>query len=582
MSDELAEHTELTELKARYQRLNLLYQVTQIIHSTLDPHKALELVLGETVRLLRASSGTLVLVNPTTDFLEIQAAQGHVSKANMLRLRIGEGITGWVVRNAKPALVGDVTKDTRYIELRPDVRSELAVPLEVRGEVRGALNVDSDRLNAFTIEDQELLQELALHAASVIQNTWMHEQIRNKAQLFETLVRVGQSINSTLRLDEALKAITREACTLMNAKMCSLLLLDEHQKWLDLRASFGAGAAYISKPRLNVDESLVGVVVRRRKALQVENVQVSSRYQNVEIARREGLVSLLSVPLIHNGNSIGALSVYTGQPHIFSNQEIQILSALSELSALAIEKARLYERLVDMEEQLRQNEQLSALGLLAAEVAHEIRNPLTVMKMLFHSMDLQFPGNDPRSRDVKIMGEKMDQLNRIVERVLDFARGNEPQMAPLNVNKLMDDLSLLIRHKLAQNQIQLECRLDPDLPAIMGDATQMEQVFLNLALNAIEAMPDGGVLAISTGKSKKMSRENGGDCVEIEFKDNGVGMTQEQQTKVFTSVLNTTKRTGTGLGLAIVGKIIETHRGQIQVKSRPGRGATFIITLPVA
>jgi signal transduction histidine kinase len=570
------------ELKKRYDRLNLLYQVSQIVHSTLDPHKALDLVLGEAVRLMGASSGTLVLVNPTTGFLEIQAAQGHVPKANMLRLRVGEGITGWVVRNSKPALVGDVAKDARYIELRPHVRSELAVPLEVRGEVRGALNVDSDRLNAFTDEDQELLQELARQAASVIQNTWLHEQIRNKAQLFETLVRVGQSINSTLRLDEALKAITREACTLMNTKMCSLLLLDEQQKWLDLRASFGAGPAYVSKPRLNVDESLVGVVVRRRKALQVENVQVSSRYQNIEIARREGLVSLLSVPMVHGSHSIGALSVYTGEPHVFSNQEIQILSALSELSALAIEKARLYERLVDMEEQLRQNEQLSALGLLAAEVAHEIRNPLTVMKMLFHSMDLQFPQSDPRSRDVKIMGEKMDQLNRIVERVLDFARGNEPQMAPLSVNQLMDDLSLLIRHKLAQHQIQLECHLEADLPAIVGDATQMEQVFLNLALNALEAMPEGGVLAISTRKSKKQLPDSDGDSVEIEFKDTGHGMTREQQKRIFTSVLNTTKRNGTGLGLAIVGKIIETHHGHIEVKSRPGRGATFVITLPAA
>src|SRR5207244_2569629 len=110
-----------------------------------------------------------------------------------------------------------------------------------------------------------------------------------------------------------------------------LLLLDETREWLDLRASHGAGPDYINKPRLNVGESLLGVVVRRKKPMQVENVQISSRYQSIEIARREGLVSLLSVPLVFRSQAIGALSVYTGEPHNFPNEEIRILSALADL-----------------------------------------------------------------------------------------------------------------------------------------------------------------------------------------------------------------------------------------------------------
>src|SRR5207244_4434030 len=228
----------------------------------------------------------------------------------------------------------------------------LAVPLEVQNEIRGVLNVDSDRLDAFSPSDQELLEELAVQAAKVIHNTWLYEQLRLKARLFESLVSVGQTINSTLNLDEALKVITSEAAQLMEVKMCSLRLLDESRQWLDLRASCGAGPAYLQKPRLAVDESLIGVVVRRRKPLQVQNVQTSMRYQNLAIARQEGLVSLLSVPLLFGGQVIGAMNVYTAQLHSFSNEEIRILSALAELSALAIEKARLYERIVDVEEQL--------------------------------------------------------------------------------------------------------------------------------------------------------------------------------------------------------------------------------------
>jgi len=565
---------ELSKPKLSPERLSLLYQVSNVIHSTLDSQEALQLIVSEAVRVMRASSGSLVLINPTTQFLEIHAAQNLSSTARKLRLRVGEGITGWVARHGQPALVGDVTQDKRYVSVRRDVRSELAVPLEVQGEVRGVINVDSDRVDAFSGDDQELLQELSIQAAKVIRNTWLYEQLRLKVMLFESLASVSRTINSTLNLDEALRAITRQACELMRARMCSLMLLDESREWLDLRASCGAGDAYIKKPRLGADESLIGVVVRRKKPLQVANVQADTRYQNVELARREGLVSLLSVPLIFSGQAIGALNVYTARLYNFSNEEIKILGALAELSAIAIEKARLYERIVDVEEQLRQNEKLSALGLLAAEVAHEIRNPLTVMKLLYHSLDLKFEAKDPRAKDAKIIEAKIEHLNKIVEQILAFARTTEPQFLPVNLNGLVDELSLLVRHKLANQGIRLVRDLQPDLPLVQGDATQLEQAFLNLILNAAEAMPEGGILTIKT-RALQSSQ------VAVAFKDTGAGMTPEQQQRAFKTVLATTKAKGTGIGLAIVGRIIETHHGQIRILSRPARGTTMRITLPV-
>ena len=571
---------ELSELKARYDRLNLLYQVGNVIHSTLEPQEALQLILNEAVRLMRASSGSTVLINPTNGVLEIHAAKGLPANASELRLRVGQGITGWVARSGRPARVGDVASDRRYVMLRPEMRSELAVPLEVNGEVRGVLNVDSDRPDAFSAEDQEVLEALAAQAAKVIHHTWLYEQLRLKARLFESLASVSQTINSTLNLDDALNVITREACVLMHARMCSLMLLDESGEWLDLRASFGAGEPYLRKPRLSAEESLLGIVVRRKKPLQVENIQRSSRYQNVEMAQREGLVALLSVPLLFAAQAIGALNVYTSQPYSFSNEEVRILSALAELSAIAIEKARLYERVVDVEEQLRQNEKLSALGLLAAEVAHEIRNPLTVMKMLYHSLNLKFPPADPRAKDARIIDEKIEHLNKIVEQILDFSRTTEPELAPVNLNELIDELGLLVRHKLKNQNVQLVRKLQPDLPRVMGGATQLEQAFLNLILNAAEAMPQGGTLTITSRCLASSSGSARPTHVAVDFKDTGQGMSEEQRRRAFTSVLSTTKRKGTGLGLAIVSRVIETHRGKVKIKSRPGQGTTVSVILP--
>jgi len=572
---------EPVKVELSHEQLRRLYQVSNVIHSTLDSQEALQLIVGEAVRLMDAASGSVVLINPTSGILEISASQNLPAAAKRLELKVGEGITGWVARTGRPACVGDVTQDPRYVAVRRGVKSELAVPLEVAGEVRGVLNVDSDRADAFGSEQQMLLQELAVQAAKVIQKTWLYQQLRLKAHLFETLASVSRTINSTLNLDEALRAITSEACGLMRARMCSLMMVDETREWLDLRASFGAGPAYVKKPRLAAAESLLGVVVRRKKPLQVANVQTSSRYQNVEVARLEGLVSLLSVPLLFAGQAIGTLSVYTSRPYHFSNEEISILSALAELSAIAIEKARLYERVVDVEEQLRQNEKLSALGLLAAEVAHEIRNPLTVMKLLYHSLDLKFPEGDPRAKDTRIIEAKIEHLNKIVEQILDFARTTEPNLAAVNLNELMDELGLLVRHKLANQNVWLVRDLQADLPLIQGDAAQLEQAFLNLILNAAEAMPKGGTLTIRSHAVAEPAMSQNVHHVAIEFKDTGAGMTEEMQRGAFTAMLATTKAKGNGLGLAIVGRIIETHRGTLSIKSRLGKGTTIRIDLPV-
>ncbi|MDA1274491.1 MAG: GAF domain-containing protein [Verrucomicrobia bacterium] len=574
--------SELKDLRARYERLELLHQVGNAIHSSLDPLEALNLIVSESVRITHASSGSVVLFNPTTRQLEIAASSGLPPGANALKLALGEGITGWVAQHGVCARIDDVRTDPRYIPLHSHVLSELAVPFEVNGEVCGVLNVDSDRVGAFAEGDERLLQDLAVQAAKAIHKTWMYEQLRLKARLFESLIKVGQTISSTLNLNDVLSTITRETAKLMDAKLCSLLLIDDSGEWLELRASAGAGAAYSGKPKLSVEESLLGIVVRRRKPVQVEDVRRSSRYQNREIARQEGLVSLLSAPLVFRDRAIGALNVYSGISHSFSNEEIQVLMLLADLSGIAIEKARLYERIVDAEEELRQSEKLSAIGLLAAEVAHEIRNPLTVIKMLFHSLNLTFPPEDPRAKDVEVMASKMDHLNRIVERVLRFAKNAEPQFGPVNLNELIEELSLLIRHKLNQQQITLSRRLDSMLPPVLADAAQISQVFLNLTLNAIEAMPSGGTLTVVSRSVRFPWNNPVSNGALIQFRDTGQGMTPEHCGKVFTSLLSSTKVKGTGLGLAIVSKIIEAHRGTVRVRSQLGRGTRFSVLLPVS
>lgn len=569
------------ELQARIRRLETLQRVGRVIHSTLQLRESLELILGEIMTLVPATSGMIALVNPTTRFLEIEAAQGLPPHVQTLRLRIGEGAAGWAARTGSTLNIPDVSSDQRHLALRRGIRSEVAVPLRVADDVRGVICVHADRTSAFSGTDLRLIEDIADLAGPAIHNTWQFEQARLKALFLESLVRVGQIVNSTIGLTEALQVITREARRLLGARMCSLMLLDESGEWLDLHASHGAGPAYRAKPRLSVEESFVGIVVRRRKAMQLENVQVSGRYQHISVARDEGLVSLLSVPLVFAEKATGTLNIYTAEPHTFSDEEVRLLWAYAELSALAIEKARLYDRTVAVEEQLRKSERLTSLGLLAAELAHEIRNPLTVMKMLHHSVSAGFPATEPQATDLRVMGEKMDHLNRIVDRVLDLARRNEPELTSVQVNQLLDDLGILTRHKCRAQQVDLVCKLDAQLPEILGDPTLLEQAFLNLTLNALEAMPSGGRLSLRTRSLPFQSGPTTATHVLVRFRDNGIGMPEEQRQRAFTSLLSSTKPKGTGLGLAMVARVIESHEGQIRIWSRPGRGTTISLVVPV-
>jgi signal transduction histidine kinase len=154
-------------------------------------------------------------------------------------------------------------------------------------------------------------------------------------------------------------------------------------------------------------------------------------------------------------------------------------------------------------------------------------------------------------------------------------------LSEVNINQLLDDLGLLTRHKLRNQQIQFIRRLAPDLPPVMADGTQLAQAFLNLTLNAVEAMPKGGSLTICTRSFRLPRGSPRPTHVLIEFRDTGPGMPEEQRRRAFSSLLSTTKQKGTGLGLAIVGRVVEIHRGKVKIRSRPGKGTTISITLPV-
>jgi len=547
------------------------------LRALLEPKRAIRHFLRIAMKMTGASCGSFILLNPNTGLLDIEASYGISLRARKVKLQLGEGITGWVATSGQAMRIPDVRQERKYVSINSKVRSELAVPVERDGRILGIINLDSNEIDHFSEEHQDQMMGLAMEAAEWLSHGWELLNLRGRDQQLHTLVQMGRTIGSQTNLDDALAGIVRNGARLMKSEVCSLMLLSTDSRELVIRSSCGTSPRYQNRPPLKVDESLVGVVARRMRPVTVLNVQTDPRYHEIEMARRENLVSLLSVPLVFSARPVGVLNVYTREPHRFSNEEIKLLQTLADLSAVAIEKSRLLTRVVDTEETLRQSERLSALGLLAAEVAHEIRNPLTVMQMLFHSLVSSTTMEGPARKDAEIIEEKMKQMNRIVDQILSLVRSAEPIKEPIAVSQLIDDIILLVRHKLYRQGIEIRRIVPEGLPPMTADRAQLEQAILNLILNAVGAMPEGGILWLGASLEKSADATR----IILQVRDNGTGMTKAQAESLFAPFL-TTKPQGTGIGLALVRRILENHSGKIEIESRPRRGTKIRLLLPVS
>ena len=561
--------------------LAAVYRIASLIGWTEKPEAALRMILGELARLFGATSGSIGLLNPDTGRLEIDILHGPPPAGGDVALRLGQGITGWVAFHGRAQLVPDVAADPRYIALRPGVRCEMAAPMEAQGQIIGVVNLDSDQRGGFTEADLALFVRLTAEATTVVQHLWRIRQLEGKAAQLEALITIGQSLVTKLEEDELLDSVTREARRIMGMRLCALYLHDPARQTARLVSCAGADAPPAGdgpQPAgdLPLDHCLTASVFHTKRQVEFHNVQSPDYADVIDLPRAERLHSLLAAPLLEEGEAIGALAVFSDRPHRFNNDEKRLLGALASLAAVALQNSRLYGRVFSSEESLRKSERLTTLGLLAAEIAHEIRNPLTVIKLLYGHLGLEFPEGDPRRKDTQVISEKLDQLEAIVTRVLSFAKAPSSLHSRWPVAEIIDDTIVLVRLKLAQARIHLRFQ-PPAAPLVVdGNKGQLQQVLLNLLLNAMPAMPVGGVITIACAAAE----QDGQPIVNLDIADNGTGIPEAIRDRIFDSFLSG-RPDGTGLGLAIVKRILRSHHGDIAVLSTGPQGTVMRVTLPL-
>ncbi len=579
------------EARHRAEELAILYDVGHMLTSTLDLKKVLRVIMEAAVGMLQVEAGSVLLVDEQTGELEFMAAVGAGSEQLPgIRLPAGAGIAGRALREGRSLLIDDTQHDTFFyktIDRKTGIstRRLIATPLRVKDRFIGVMEVINKRRGTFTAADVHVLDQLAPTAAAAIDNarlyareTQLTEEVRRHNLELSALHAISAALSQSLEIQHVLDA----ALMVLQPQFeyeggCICLTGDEHT----------APARAHHAPAEGISLSADTPVTQRwlDRAIQLRAVQTLSDTRQLdreEAAAWDALNirAFAAVPLWGHDVVQGSLAMAWRQPRQLDLDTLQLLAAIGQQIGVAVERAALYEvaqrRALEIERsyaQLVQSEKLAATGRLAMSLAHEINNPLQAIQNCLHLV-LEFPLDaERRTSYLKMAREEVERLSILVQSMLDFYRPPRSGRPTANVRAVVERVLALVEQKLRSSRIETVLAYAPGTLLVQAPTDQLGQVFLNLIMNAAEAMENGGTLRI---EAKPVD-----ETIVTRFHDTGPGMSPEVLTHIF-EPFYTTKAEGTGLGLAISYTLIEQQDGLLEVESEVGQGSIFTVRLPSA
>lgn len=486
-----------------------------------------------------------------------------------------EGIIDWVIRERRPSVIPDIRSITAG-EKNEAESNFIIIPLMVRGKVSGIYHINSSTMsNDLTSQDLELLSLLANQAAVAIENSRLYERMNRTIHEQTFLYEAGKKIGAVLDPNELFALILQEVCTEFNASTGWYYRMED--------------ARHLTRCTQTGSIALPEKLKKENPFFESAQKKETVLYSRRELIKYAALFSdkslrqLLCVPLIHHDETMGVIGVgiLKKEPSLTHNH-LQLLRTLSAHLVTAIENSRLYQdllqanrHLTNMQSQLVHSGKLAAIGQLAGGVAHEINNPLQIIlgrvQMVLMEME-----DSPVKNELTTIQQETKRIASIVKNLLKFSRQDkrEKPFEPTDMNQVMREALLLVRHQFEVAEVHIKEDLAKSIPAVNGDAGTLKQVFLNILINAKQAMNKNGRLTVIS--------ECDGRNVFMRVRDTGEGIPPEIIDKIFEPFFSTKDKTGgTGLGLSLSYGIIEKHGGTINVKSKVGEGTEFSIKLPV-
>lgn len=338
--------------------VNLLHKITEIISSHFEPRELLPKIAKLILEVTGGDSCLIYTFDETRESLVLQGAHNpHPGAMGRVRMKLGEGITGWVAEHRKPvAIAQKAFEDPRFkffSSLKEDrYEAFLSTPISWKGELVGVINVQHRKARQHPQEELNLISTVSRQVAGAIAHAHLFNETKRKARQLDALLRVSKSIAEDQYLQEILNLIVSVTAEGLHLNVCSLMLLDPGKNELKIEATQSLSDAYRKKPPIPVQNSVSGRAVKESRPIQVKDVTKDPLYSFPDIAKSEGLCSLLSVPMMIKDKPIGVINCYTQSPHTFSEEEIKHLQSIANQAAVAIEKTRLLEQTLAAKEEL--------------------------------------------------------------------------------------------------------------------------------------------------------------------------------------------------------------------------------------
>jgi signal transduction histidine kinase/FixJ family two-component response regulator/putative methionine-R-sulfoxide reductase with GAF domain len=567
-------------LQQRVGELNALYEAGKSIGSSVNLQELLRQIVVLASSVTEANVGSIMLVDETDEFLTIEAAIGlHEDIVAKTRLPLGASIAGYVAKTGEPVIVADVEKDDRFKRInreRYGAASLLCAPLRIKNVVLGVINMaNKDGGQSFTEDDLRLLTNFASQAAVAVDDASQFQRNQRRLVEFEILHDIANQLPGIDSFDRFRQALVEELGRVFKIDYAIWFDWDPSNKILVPTGALGQTDLPLTESG-KVDVSRVSRDAMVVTGLKLDEVNLDD-YSELSLFMGERLgnnkhfpqpnEAYMAIPVIRNSELVHVFYLGSDAERPYSVEDVSLARLVVSQASVLFEK----------EKAMLNATRLMTMGNMISEISHDLRKPLTSIKGGLQILRQRWPEQTDSSDFFNMAEDEIHRMNDLVRELVDFSNPNRYETSKLDLRQCVARAAELVRPDLRKRKIEFSSTFADVNWEIIANKNQVMEIFLNLFINASDAMPDGGSLTV-TGVAERPGHKKD-DYLAIQVADTGCGIKKGNLSRIFDRYY-TTKESGTGLGLAVVERVISAHSGTLHIDSTQGEGTTFTVYFP--